>query len=280
MALCMLWLAMPAVAAMEPGARFKDCAVCPEMVVIPRGDFTMGSAPDEVGRAETEGPAHRASIRRFLAIGMYEVSFAEWDACVADGGCDARRPDDQGWGRGRRPAIDVSWNDAKVYLAWLSARAGTLYRLLSETEWEYAARAGGTGARAWDEATDRACTHANVADRHGCDDGHATTAPVGSYTANRFGLHDMIGNVSEWVEDCWYLGYAGVPADGAARTPSRGGHPMEPTAHLSPGSCNERGHRGGAWDSGPHDTRSASRAGAHKTTRAPTIGLRVVRQAP
>ena len=281
-------------ASADPGAGFKDCPVCPEMVVIPPGTFMMGSPATEPGRRDLEGPRHRAWIRQSIAVGRYEVSFAEWDACAADDACDGLRPSDDGWGRGGRPVINVSWNDAKAYVAWLRDKTGITYRLLSETEWEYAARAGTTAVRIWSAAVEQACRYGNILDRrsetsadtaahaHACEDGHVATAPVGSYAANRFALHDMVGNVSEWIEDCWYLGYVGAPADGSARSPSRGGHPMEPfdTAHLSPGNCLDRGHRGGSWRSGPNETRAASRAGDPKTFRANYIGFRVARKAP
>src|ERR1700730_1185876 len=125
-----------------PGAltAFKDCAGCPQMVVIPAGEFTMGSPPSEQG-AETQ---HRVTIAAAFAVGKFEITFDEWGACVKDGGCDGYRPDDQHWGRGKRPVIDVSWEKAKAYVNWLSARTGKTYRLLSEAEWEYAARAGTT----------------------------------------------------------------------------------------------------------------------------------------
>ncbi len=255
--------------AAEPGETFRHCADCPEMVVVPPGDFVMGSPADEPGRSAMEDPRHRARIHTPLAIARYEVSFAEWDACVADAGCDGYRPDDGGLGRGARPVVNVSWNDAYTYTAWLSAKTGSRYRLLSETEWEYAARGGTAGPRYWDGG---ACDRANVADA--CD-GHAGSAPVGSYAPNPFGLHDMIGNVSEWVQDCWFTGYEGLSADGLPRSQSRGGNPIEPTAHLSHGDCSKRGHRGGAWNSAPDAARSASRAGEARTWRSDSIGFRV-----
>jgi formylglycine-generating enzyme required for sulfatase activity len=261
--------------AAEPGEVFRHCAACPEMVVVPAGSFVMGSPADEAGRSAMEDPRHRARIHKPLAIARYEVSFAEWDACVADAGCDGYRPDDGGLGRGERPVVNVSWNDAYSYIAWLSVKTGSRYRLLSETEWEYAARGGTTSERYWDGA---ACAHANIADA--CDSGQTGSAPVGSHAANPFGLHDMIGNVSEWVQDCWFTGYEGLSADGLPRSQSRGGNPIEPTAHLSHGDCTMRGHRGGAWNSPPDAARSASRAGEERSLRSPVIGIRVATAAP
>jgi formylglycine-generating enzyme required for sulfatase activity len=292
--LCVLagFVALSQTSSAESDLGFKDCPVCPAMVVIPPGEFMMGSAATETGRTEREGPFHRASVREWLAIGKYEVSFAEWDNCVAEGGCKDHHPNDEGWGRTRRPVINVSWNDAIAYVVWLSAKTAAAYRLLSETEWEYAARAGTTETRYWGDTSALACEFGNTLDwsagdlvagaeqAHECDDGHATTAPVGSYAANGFGLHDMIGNVSEWVEDCWFLGYVGGPVDGSARSRSRGGNPIEPTARLSPGDCNKRGHRGGGWNSGPDDARSASRAGHDRNFRGNSVGFRVARRAP
>ncbi len=126
---------------LKPGETFRDCPECPEMVVIPAGNFTMGSPANEPGRYDDEGPRHRVTIPRAFALGRYEVTFAEWDACVQAGGC-SRRPDDWGWGRGNRPVINVSWGDAREYVRWLSRKTGQAYRLPSEAEWEYAARAG------------------------------------------------------------------------------------------------------------------------------------------
>ena len=120
----------------QPGDTFKDCDVCPEMVVIPAGQFMMGSPPYEEERHPDESPQHQVTIRQTFAVGKYEVTFREWDACVAGGGCNGYRPDDKGWGRCNRPVINVSWNDAQAYLRWLSRKGGAEYRLLSEAEWE------------------------------------------------------------------------------------------------------------------------------------------------
>ena len=128
-----------------PGSVFRDCAECPEMVVVPAGSFRMGSPPGEENRYDSEGPVHRVEIRKAFAVGKHEVTFAEWDASVSAGGCGGYRPSDIGWGRGRRPVVNVSWEDAKSYVSWLSRKSGEAYRLLSESEWEYAVRAGTTG---------------------------------------------------------------------------------------------------------------------------------------
>jgi formylglycine-generating enzyme required for sulfatase activity len=195
-----------------PGREFRDCAdVCPLMVVLPAGEFTMGSPPDEPGRRDTEGPQHKVKIARPFAVGKYEVTFAEWDACEADGGCKSRpRPRDEGWGRGRRPVINVDWSDAKEYAAWLSRKTGKTYRLLSEAEWEYAARAGTTTPYAFgDTILDW------PAGKFRAQYGAKMTAEVGSFPANGFGLHDMHGNVWEWVEDAWHRNFEGAPTDGS-----------------------------------------------------------------
>jgi formylglycine-generating enzyme required for sulfatase activity len=258
----------------KPGQSFRDCADCPEMVVIPAGRFTMGSPADEAGRDGAEAPRHLVTIGRAFALGRTEVTFAEWDACAQAGGC-GHRPDDAGWGRGRRPVLDVSWDDARDYVTWLSRRTGARYRLPSESEWEYAARAGTETARFWGEAADRACSFANVHDRtsksengydwthHACDDGHATTAPVGSFDANGFGLHDVLGNLWEWTQDCWNRDYSGAPADQAAR---------------DSGDCGSRVVRGGPWSLAPWDVRSATRRKVGAIVRNTVIGFRVARQ--
>jgi formylglycine-generating enzyme required for sulfatase activity len=246
-----------------PGAltTFRDCAGCPQMVVIPAGEFTMGSPPAELG-AETQ---HRVTIAAPFAAGKFEVTFDEWGACVKDGGCGGYRPDDQHWGRGKRPAIDISWENAKAYVNWLSRKTGKPYRLLSEAEWEYAARAGTTTA--FSTGTSLSASAANY---DGSEDGSGPSAvnrqrtvPVGSFPPNGFGLHDMHGNAAEWVEDCWHDDYtAAAPTDG--------------TAWLE-GNCDGRVMRGGSWEDSQTELRSAARLGEFKDQSSYADGFRVAR---
>jgi formylglycine-generating enzyme required for sulfatase activity len=190
----------PAPTALPAGKTFRDCDVCPEMVVVPAGKFKMGSPAGEEGRSDDEGPRHPVEIAKAFAVGRYEVTFAEWDACVAGGGCNGHQPADEGWGRGRRPVINVSWNDAKSYVTWLSKKTGKPYRLLSEAEWEYAARAGTTspfhfGATITPDQANYDGTYTYGAGPKGVY--RRKTVPVGSFPANDFGLSDMHGNVWE-----------------------------------------------------------------------------------
>ena len=223
------------------GRQFRDCAECPKLVVVSEETYMMGSPSSEEGRGGDEGPVHRVTIGRPFAVGVYEVTFGEWDACVSGGGCGGYRPDDGGWGRGPRPVVNVSWNDAKAYVDWLSSETGEAYRLLSEAEWEYVARAGTRTRYWWGDEIGR-----NRANCAGCGsrwDG-GQTAPVGSFSANGFGLHDVHGNVWERVEDCWNVSYRGAPSDGSA---------------WESGNCSRRVVRGGSWVDDPRSLRSANR---------------------
>jgi formylglycine-generating enzyme required for sulfatase activity len=246
-----------------PGAlaEFKDCADCPQMVVIPAGEFTMGSPAAEQG-AEAQ---HRVTIATPFAVSKFEITFDEWDACVNEGGCRGYRPDDEGWGRGAHPVMNTSWEDAKAYAAWLGRKTGQPYRLLTEAEWEYAARAGTTTTYPYDDALSP-----NKANYDGSVDGagpsdlnRQSTIPVGSFPANGFGLHDMLGNVSEWVEDCWHDEYTAK-------------HPTDGSAWLE-GNCNGRVVRGGSWEDSQAELRSAARTGGSKDDRFYTDGLRIAR---
>jgi len=206
-----------------PGVSFRDCNFCPEMIVVPAGAFHMGNI-----EREDEAPPVEVSIPRPFAISRFEVTFEEWDACSDGGGCGTYVPNDSGWGRGKQPVISISWNDAKAYVIWLSARTGKSYRLPSEAEWEYAAQAGSTQRFPWGDGIDS--TTANYGTLY------ERTLPVGSFEPNAFGLYDVIGNVAEWVSDCYasdaYRTHVDYPA---------------PVGDLND-SCN-RVVRGGSWTS-------------------------------
>jgi formylglycine-generating enzyme required for sulfatase activity len=239
---------------------FKECSFCPEMVVVPAGKFMMGSPASEPGRRNEESPYHEVVIARPFAVSRLEVTFAQWDVCALVGDC-AHQPADQGWGRASLPVTNVSWNDARQYAGWISRLTGQHYRLLSESEWEYAARGGSTSAYGWGNEIGRA--NANC---KGCGSAwdNRQTAPVGSFSANAFGLHDMLGNVWEWVEDCWHDRYEGAPADGSAWTVA----------------CSDDGYRvvrGGGWNDDPADLRAAARYGGPVAIRNSVNGARLAR---
>jgi formylglycine-generating enzyme required for sulfatase activity len=226
--------------AAKPGSDFKECANgCPTMIVVPAGKFTMGSPDDEKGRSEDEGPQHEVIIGKPFAVGKYDVTFAEWDICVAAGAC--RNVSHDGWGRGDRPVILVSWVEAKGYVAWLKRVTGKEYRLLTEAEWEYAARAGNQSRFSFGD------DEAQVGDNAWfLQNSEQKTQPVGKKKPNGFGLCDMHGNVRQWVEDCWHSNYRGAPTDGSAWITS----------------CKEtdtRVVRGGSWNDNPVLHRSAYR---------------------
>ena len=244
--------------ALKPKSLFKECArQCPEMIVLPAGRFMMGSPDEEKDRFGDEDPRHEVTIAAPFAVSKTEVTFPEWDACVAAGAC-ARVSDSAGWGRDGRPVINVSWDDAKQYVAWLSRMTGKAYRLLTEAEWEYAARAGSTARFAFGDDEGQLDRHAwynrNSDNR---------TQPVGQKLANSFGLHDMHGNVFEWVEDTWHDGYDGAPADG--------------TPWVQGGDASRRVIRGGSWLDGPPNLRAANRDERPPSTREPFIGFRLAR---
>ena len=248
-------------ACIEPGSgqTFRDCPTCPAMVVVPAGKFTMGSGRGEKGRSNAEGPQRSVALSKPFAVGKFEVTFAEWDACVDDGGC-SHRPDDKGWGRGNRPIINVSWNHiTRQYLPWLSRKTGHSYRLLSEAEWEYAARAGTGTAYWWGNKAVRA--NANC---KGCSGRWAgkKSAPTGSFPANPFGIHDMNGNVFELVADCWNKSHRRTNSDGRA---------------LTRGNCDRRVIKGGSWFTPTKWLRSATRSSDPVGYSNANVGFRVAR---
>jgi formylglycine-generating enzyme required for sulfatase activity/uncharacterized caspase-like protein len=232
----------------------RDCPECPEMILIPPGPFEMGS--NEMFAFER--PVHQVLIGKPFYIGRREVTFQEWDACLSEGGCNYR-PDDRRLGRGMRPVTDVDWNDARGYAAWLSRKTGQIYRLPSESEWEYAARAGTTTTYPWGKTVEK-----DRANCLGCTtEPLKNTVDTGSYPPNAFGLFDMVGNAAEWVEDCWNDSYRGAPTDGSAWTRPQ---------------CRERVVRGGAFNNDARYLRSAARFKYDFDVRYYAYGFRVVRE--
>jgi formylglycine-generating enzyme required for sulfatase activity len=244
--------------ALKPLASFRECAKdCPEMVVVPAGAFMMGSPATEPDRAPHEGPQRSVTIARPFAVSKFAVTFADWDACVSVGGCP--RVSDSGFPRGTTPVVNLSWDEAQQYAAWLSRMTGRPYRLLTEAEWEYAARAGSTTAYFWGDQIG-----AGNANCSGCGsqwDGKQP-APVGSFKPNAFGLHDMAGNAWSWVQDCYNHNYDGAPTDGSA---------------WITGDCKSRVVRGASWGNVPPYLRSASRELFTADDRDFHIGFRLGR---
>ena len=244
--------------ALKPQASFRECAKdCPEMIVIPAGSFMMGSPATENNHQNDEGPKpHYVTIARPFTVSKFDVTFADWDACVKVGGCP--RTTEGGFGGGTKPVINVTWDDAQQYVAWLSKMTGKSYRLLTEAEWEYAARAGTTTAYYWGNEFLKGYAHCNGCGSSKWDN---QTSPVGSFKSNAFGLNDMAGNVWQWVQDC-YDDYKDAPTDGSAS--------------IS-GDCNRRVVRGGAWNLIPRDLRTAVRGRNSSDDRSNVLGVRVGR---
>ena len=246
----------------DEGETFADSLTSggqgPEMVVIPAGSFRMGCLNDDGDCESREFPVHTVRVPRF-ALSKYTVTFEQWDACVDAGGCRGYRPSDAGWGRGLRPVIHVNWHDAQSYVSWLSQQTGEEYRLPSEAEWEYAARAGTETKYHWGDEIG-----VNRANCKGCGSqwDSRQTAPVGSFDPNTWGLHDMHGNVWEWTEDCLNDSYEGAPSDGIAWTS---------------GDCSRPVQRGGAWGYNTWLLRAAKRGGNTASHRYHGLGFRVAR---
>jgi formylglycine-generating enzyme required for sulfatase activity len=238
-------------------AEFGDCFNCPRMRVIPPGEFTMGSSSRN--ESDTEKP-HRVLIMSPFAVSKYEVTFDQWNVCVANGGCGDHGRVSQKQEHGSQPVTDVTWNDAKDYVSWLSASTGKQYRLLSEAEWEYAARAGtATSYFFGDTITPEQARYADRENRASPQQAFF----VGSFPSNAFGLHDMHGNVWEWVEDCWHEHYTkNVPIDGSA---------------WKDEDCDSHVLRGGSWIDSEYSIRSASRASGNGATGTKTVGIRIAR---
>jgi len=238
----------------RPGVRFRDCPTCPEMVFVPAGHFMMGSPATERERHASEGAPRAVTIPRQFAVGRFEVTFQEWQACLLDGDC-TRWPHDQGWGRDKRPVVDVSWEDAEQYVTWLRKKTGYSYRLLSEAEWEYVARAGTTTARPWGDTLGTG--KARCKD---CGPVAIGTIPVDTTFENAWGLSGMLGNVWEWTSDCHR---------------ARNDDAENDNALLKPGDCRRRMIRGGSWLTAAHGVRSATRAAFPAQRRDIHVGFRV-----
>jgi formylglycine-generating enzyme required for sulfatase activity len=254
-------LSVDAERALKAGDHFQECTRCPAMVVAPSGSFMMGSPSTDAVADADEFPQHSVTIATPFAVSKDEVTFENWDVCYELGGCRIR-PDDLGWGRGSRPVILVNWDDAQQYVSWLSKQTGKNYRLLSEAEWEYAARAGSTTAYSWGDDIKK--DGQAMADCFACgspfDD--KQTAPAASFAPNAFGLNDALGNVWEWVEDCYHDSYDGAPQDGSAWTA---------------GDCSQRVIRGGSWADLPQILRSAFRLRGPIDNRYDGLGFRIGR---
>jgi len=250
--------------ALKRGDSFKECAQdCPEMVVVPAGTFEMGSPQSEKGHDQDDVPQHPVTIGKPFAVAKYEVTYADWDACVKGGGCNGYKPNDYGLADANKvPVLNVNWDDAKAYVAWLSLVTGKTYRLLSEAEYEYAARAGTTTAYPWGDDIGT-----SNADCNGCGSqwDNKRPAPVGSFAPNKFGLYDMVGNVVEWTEDCWHANYINAPKDAS------------PWLTETGGDCKSRVVRGGSWSGAPGDLRSANRGRLSTDFRYDDLGFRLVR---
>jgi formylglycine-generating enzyme required for sulfatase activity len=281
---------------LRPKDSFKECADCPEMVVVPAGSFMMGSPPDEEGHQINESPQHVVKITRPFAVGKLHVTVDQFAAFVLETGYDASSNcitieginhvphEDLSWRNpgfaqeGSHPAVCLSWYAAMAYLNWVAKKTGKPYRLLTETEWEYAARgqtAPGAYPRFWfgDEEKDL-CRYGNGLDQEArksierakglavapCNDGYAHTSPAGNYAPNTFGLYDMFGNAAQWLADCYHNSYDGAPADNSAWTT---------------GVCGGRAVRGSSWGDSPTVHRSAQRG--RYSAAANFIGLRAAR---
>lgn len=268
----------------------RDCPYCPELIVIPAGEFIMGSNRGEEEYDPDETPKHKVNFTQALAVGKFEITRSQFsvfiqasgyqpktNGCYSNKGGFFRRDRTANWKNpgfnqsGSEPVVCVSWEDAQAYVAWLWKITNKQYRLLSESEWEYVARAGETKFVL--PQTTAGCKLLNIADISSrrvipgvfhsvCDDGYSFTAPVGKFQPNQFGLHDMLGNAWEWVEDCWNEGYYGAPVDGSSWTSGR---------------CGLRVFRGGGWNSSPKMMRFNYRDRDEINERHDNLGFRVAR---
>lgn len=280
----------------QPGQTFRDCADCPEMVVIPSGTFQMGAEGGEPQRYE--GPVRPVKIDYNFAVAVTPVTNAEFRRFTQETGYEAGKDcwiplegkykqmpgtnwQNPGLGREIRdnePVICVNWRDAQAFVGWLKQKTGKSYRLLSEAEWEYTARAGGTSRFPWGEDPEGACKSANLLDASApkaalvvgqptkCSDGYATLSPVDAFPPNAFGVRDMIGNVWTWVQDCYVMPYpADVPSDGSA---------------YEGGACERRSVRGASWGTTTLRSRATFRGRDPETLVSQVFGFRIARDLP
>lgn len=236
-----------------------------DMVVINPGAGKLGSPDFEKKRARFENPMRDTFISYSFEVSKYEITFDDWNKCIRDGGCSGHKPDDKGWGRGKRPVINVSYNDAQNFLKWLNGKTGQNYRLLSEAEWEYVARAGQDGP--FGNGYDMSAQYANFDGKAPYGNGAKgpylrKTQPVGQYEPNAFGVYDMHGNVYEWVEDCWNANHSGAIGDGSPR---------------KDGDCKFRVMKGGSWVTHGYQTRAAARIRYVTDYRYDDYGIRIAR---
>lgn len=253
-----------------PGSiQIIQLTLAPEIAMVPikGGCFMMGTPETELDRDDDEGPQHEVCVSDF-EMGKHEVTFDDWQACVDADDC-FHEPDDRGWGEGKRPLINISWDDAQDYIRWLNRATGEQYRLPTEAEWEYAGRAGTTTAfytgdclHTDDANYDGTCEFADCGSRTQTNINLGKTVPVGSYEPNAFGLYDMHGNVSEWVQDCWNESFEGAPADGSA---------------WEEGNCRRRVLRGGSWFGYAGYSRSGYRCRAGTSFQYKAVGFRLAR---
>jgi len=249
---------------LKPKDVFKECEKCPEMVVVPAGSFKMGAPDYEVDGNGEQRPVHDVTIQRAFAAGKFAVTFDEWDACVAAGGCNGFKPSDRGWGRGSRPVINVTWEQAHAYIAWLSRSTRKQYRLLTEAEREYVTRADTATAFWWGNSISPQQANYNGTSNYNNGpkgEWRKKTVPVDQFEPNPWRLYQVHGNVYEWTEDCWNDNYNGAPSDG--------------TAWMT-GGCDTHVIRGGSWVNAPWFLRAAHRS-RHIHNDPFVIGFRVAR---
>jgi formylglycine-generating enzyme required for sulfatase activity len=262
------YLYPPPVVVPKPAAAersFNDCANCPIMIIVPTGSFSMGSPDDEPQRGNDEGPQHDVTISKVFAAGKYPITFEEWDYCRLHGGCAEVFPSDNNWGRGTNPVMNVSWQDAQNYVSWLSQTTGKTYRLLTEAEREYIARAGTKTPFWWGKKVSTMEANYDGTKKY-LDEPpglyRQETLSANTFNANPWGFFQVSGNTWDWVQDCYHDSYEGAPKDGAA---------------WLTGDCTRRVLRGGSWGSQPRNIRSAARWRQPLDTREPYYGFRVAR---